>query len=97
MAKAWGMVGLVCEQHRYSLLCRMPELEVLPAARHLGIGGIAYSPLGAGLLSGNVLNPATGSRTAVMMANSIPKYREQLERYSVLCQDLGDKETDMAL
>lgn len=96
-AKQKGMMGLVCEQHRYSLLCRMPELEVLPAAKHLGIGGIAYSPLGAGLLSGNALNPGKGSRTAVIMKNSIPKYRDQLERYSLLCKEWSDNEADVAL
>ena len=32
-AKARGSIGLVSEQHKYNLLCRLPELEVLPASQ----------------------------------------------------------------
>ena len=39
-------------QSEYSLLSRDVEAEVLPACRELGIGFLAYSPLGRGLLSG---------------------------------------------
>ncbi len=38
-------LGLVSEQHRYNLLCRLPELEVLPAAQELGMGLLTWSPL----------------------------------------------------
>jgi aryl-alcohol dehydrogenase-like predicted oxidoreductase len=39
-------------QTEYSLWTRDPEAEVLPACRELGIGFIAYSPLGRGFLTG---------------------------------------------
>lgn len=39
-------------QSEYSLLTRDVEDAVLPACRELGIGFLAYSPLGRGLLSG---------------------------------------------
>lgn len=39
-------------QTEYSLWTRDPEDEVLPALRELGIGFVAYSPLGRGFLSG---------------------------------------------
>src|SRR3954447_18664902 len=39
-------------QTEYSLWTRDPEGEVLPAVRELGIGFVAYSPLGRGFLSG---------------------------------------------
>jgi aryl-alcohol dehydrogenase-like predicted oxidoreductase len=39
-------------QTEYSLWTRDPEEEVLPACRELGIGFVAYSPLGRGFLSG---------------------------------------------
>jgi aryl-alcohol dehydrogenase-like predicted oxidoreductase len=39
-------------QSEYSLLSRDVEAEVLPACRELGVGFLAYSPLGRGLLSG---------------------------------------------
>jgi aryl-alcohol dehydrogenase-like predicted oxidoreductase len=39
-------------QTEYSLWTRDPEAEVLPTARELGIGFVAYSPLGRGFLTG---------------------------------------------
>lgn len=39
-------------QTEYSLWSRDPEDEILPAVRDLGIGFVAYSPLGRGFLSG---------------------------------------------
>jgi aryl-alcohol dehydrogenase-like predicted oxidoreductase len=39
-------------QSEYSLFTRDPEDEILPAVRDLGIGFVAYSPLGRGFLTG---------------------------------------------
>ena len=39
-------------QSEYSLFSRDPEEEILPTVRELGIGFVAYSPLGRGFLSG---------------------------------------------
>jgi aryl-alcohol dehydrogenase-like predicted oxidoreductase len=39
-------------QSEYSLWTRDPEEEILPTTRELGIGFVAYSPLGRGFLSG---------------------------------------------
>lgn len=39
-------------QTEYSLFTREPEDEVLPTVRELGIGFVAYSPLGRGFLTG---------------------------------------------
>src|SRR3970282_1756120 len=39
-------------QTEYSLWTRDPEDEVLPLCRELGIGFVAYSPLGRGFLTG---------------------------------------------
>jgi aryl-alcohol dehydrogenase-like predicted oxidoreductase len=41
-------------QTEYSLWSRDVEDEILPAARELGIGFVAYSPLGRGFLSGQL-------------------------------------------
>ncbi|HKB78650.1 MAG TPA: aldo/keto reductase, partial [Thermoanaerobaculia bacterium] len=41
-------------QTEYSLWSRDPENEILPAVRELGIGFVAYSPLGRGFLSGKI-------------------------------------------
>jgi len=41
-------------QTEYSLWSRDPEDEILPTCRELGIGFVAYSPLGRGFLSGQL-------------------------------------------
>ena len=44
-------------QTEYSLWTRDPEDAVLPTVRELGIGFVAYSPLGRGFLSGAISKP----------------------------------------
>jgi aryl-alcohol dehydrogenase-like predicted oxidoreductase len=44
-------------QTEYSLWPRDPEAEILPTVRELGIGFVAYSPLGRGFLSGRFQSP----------------------------------------
>ena len=44
-------------QSEYSLWTRDPEHEVLAACRRLGIGFVAYSPLGRGFLTGAITSP----------------------------------------
>jgi aryl-alcohol dehydrogenase-like predicted oxidoreductase len=41
-------------QTEYSLWTRDPESEILPLVRELGIGFVAYSPLGRGFLTGRI-------------------------------------------
>ena len=41
-------------QTEYSLWSRDPEDQILPTVRELGIGFVAYSPLGRGFLSGKI-------------------------------------------
>jgi aryl-alcohol dehydrogenase-like predicted oxidoreductase len=41
-------------QTEYSLWTRDPEDEILPTCRELGIGFVAYSPLGRGFLTGEI-------------------------------------------
>jgi aryl-alcohol dehydrogenase-like predicted oxidoreductase len=54
LARAHAVHPIASLQSEYSLLTRDVELEVLPACRTLGIGFLAYSPLGRGLLAGRV-------------------------------------------
>jgi len=95
-AKSRNMLGLVSEQHKFSLLCRLPELEVLPAAEEHGIGVIAWSPLDGGLLSGHALRPVSGSRRA-NNPERVHKHRAQLEAFEKLCRELGESEANVAL
>jgi aryl-alcohol dehydrogenase-like predicted oxidoreductase len=41
-------------QSEYSLWTRDPEAEIIPTCRELGIGFVAYSPLGRGFLTGQL-------------------------------------------
>lgn len=51
--QAWpGRATLASTQVEYSLLARSVEAEVLPAAADAGLGVLAWSPLGRGVLSG---------------------------------------------
>ncbi|CAM3863576.1 aldo/keto reductase [Cohnella lubricantis] len=95
-AKSRGLLGLVSEQHKLSLLCRLPELEVLPAAEEHGIGVIAWSPLDGGLLSGHALKPVAGSKRA-NNPERVEKHRAQLEAFEKLCRELGESEANVAL
>jgi aryl-alcohol dehydrogenase-like predicted oxidoreductase len=50
--RAHAVHPIAALQSEYSLFSRDVEAEVLPAVRELGIGFVAYSPLGRGLLTG---------------------------------------------
>ena len=52
LARQIGMPGPVVCQPYYNLLNRMPEVEVLPACAHYGLGVTPYSPVARGVLSG---------------------------------------------
>lgn len=52
VADALGMPGPVVCQPYYNLLNRMPEVEILPACDHYGIGVTPYSPIARGVLTG---------------------------------------------
>jgi aryl-alcohol dehydrogenase-like predicted oxidoreductase len=50
--RAHAVHPITALQTEYSLFSREPESELLPLVRALGIGFVAYSPLGRGLLTG---------------------------------------------
>jgi aryl-alcohol dehydrogenase-like predicted oxidoreductase len=54
LARASKIHPITALQTEYSLWARDVEAEILPACRELGIGFVAYSPLGRGLLTGNI-------------------------------------------
>jgi aryl-alcohol dehydrogenase-like predicted oxidoreductase len=67
VARAAGAVPFVSAQNHWSLLERGAEAEVVPAARHFGLGVLPYFPLANGLLTGKVRRgqePPAGSRLA---------------------------------
>jgi aryl-alcohol dehydrogenase-like predicted oxidoreductase len=67
-------------QTEYSLWTRDPEQEVLPTVRELGIGFVAYSPLGRGFLAGRFHN-ADDLRNEGDFRSNHPRFKdENLER-----------------
>jgi NDP-hexose 2,3-enoyl reductase len=90
-ARQRHFMGLVSEQCLYNLLERHAEEEVLPAARHYGLGVIPWSPLMRGLLSGVLSRTEKGSRTASEnVQRLLRKHRKQLERYEEMCTEIGE-------
>jgi len=51
---AHAVYPITALQSEYSLWTRDPEAEILPLVRELGIGFVAYSPLGRGFLTGQL-------------------------------------------
>ena len=82
-----GMFGPICEQHKYNLMTRQAELEVLPCAKSHGIGVVVWSPLNRGMLS----------RNARLDSIDDEGVRVQLQRFHALCADLGEHEDTVAL
>lgn len=52
--RAHTVQPLAAVQSEYSLWWRQPEIDVLPACAALGIGFVAFSPLGRGFLAGHI-------------------------------------------
>jgi len=92
-AKSRNFLGLLSEQTHYNLNVRKPELEVIPACKHYGLGLIPWSPLAGGLLGGILQKAKEGRRSGI----DIEPHRAKLEAYEGLCAELGEKPADVAL
>jgi aryl-alcohol dehydrogenase-like predicted oxidoreductase len=91
VARAAGAVPFVSAQNHWSLLERGAEAEVVPAARHFGLGVLPYYPLANGLLTGKVRAgqpPPAGTRLA-----SRPDYvtEAKLDRVEALISWAGQR------
>lgn len=88
-------LGLVGEQCQYNLLHRLPEIELIPTAKDLGIGILPWSPLAGGMLSGNYIK---GSRRGPVMRDAErPVPTAQLEKYEAMCAEIGESPADVAI
>jgi len=54
LAAAGGHPPFISAQNQWSLLQRRAEADVVPAARHFGVGVLPFSPLANGLLTGKI-------------------------------------------
>lgn len=57
LRRAHAIHPIAALETEYSLWWREPESELIPACRELGVGYVAYSPLGRGLLTGRISRP----------------------------------------
>jgi aryl-alcohol dehydrogenase-like predicted oxidoreductase len=78
-------------QTEYSLFERHVEDEILPAVRELGIGFVAYSPLGRGMLTGKIGDiAATDSRKQRFprfAGDNLKKNLELVERVEAIAKE----------
>ena len=90
-------------QSEYSLWTRDPESEILSTCRELGIGFVAYSPLGRGFLTGNIkstdnLEPDDFRRNSPrFQQENIQHNLELLKRVESIAQKKGCKPSQLAL
>jgi len=76
-------------QDEYSLWMRKPEKDVLPTLEELGIGLVAYSPLGRGFLTGKI-NENTAFDSSDFR-NILPRFTPEARRANqALVDALGD-------
>jgi aryl-alcohol dehydrogenase-like predicted oxidoreductase len=89
-AREVGGVPFVSAQNHWSLLERAAEQEVVPAARHYGLGVLPYFPLANGLLTGKVRR-ATGVPDGTRLSQR-PQWvtEERLDKVERLAE-WGDK------
>ena len=75
-------------QTEYSLWTRDPEAEILPLLRELGIGFVAYSPLGRGILGGGIHKEADLAENDYR--RHFPRYQgDNLARNAKMVDDLA--------
>ncbi|MEU4574323.1 aldo/keto reductase [Nonomuraea sp. ATR24] len=77
-----GRVPITAVQAEYSLLARDPERELLPAAQHCGVGVLAWSPLGRGVLTGKYRTgiPADSRAATPHFADFVRPYLDERSR-----------------
>ena len=73
--RAHAVHPITALQTEYSLWERGPEAEILPTVRELGIGFVAYSPLGRGFLTGEIKN--VQALDANDFRRSDPRFQEE--------------------
>jgi aryl-alcohol dehydrogenase-like predicted oxidoreductase len=101
--RAHAVHPLSALQSEYSLWTRDPEEELLPALRELGIGLVAYSPLGRGFLTGKLKSPdgfeADDYRrnTPRFQGDNFLKNLELLERIEAIAGRKGTTPGQLAL
>ena len=104
VARELGAVAPIANQYVYNFLNREVEPELLPRCEELGLGLLAYSPLGQGVLTGKYSGGSIppGSRAADErlrrgMWEWKPEQIRRVERLRPIADDLGMSIAELAL
>lgn len=87
--KAHAVHPVTALQSEYSLWTRQHEKEIIPTIEELGIGLVAYSPLGKGFLTGKI-----DSNTAFVegdIRNTLPRYTEEARNANQALLDIIER------
>jgi aryl-alcohol dehydrogenase-like predicted oxidoreductase len=75
LRRAYATHPIAAVQSEWSLFSRELEADVVPTARELGVGVVAYSPLGRGMLSGTAA--ATTRLPLIDYRRFLPRWRSE--------------------
>jgi len=102
--RAHAVHPITALQTEYSLWSRDPEERLLPTVRELGIGFVAYAPIGRGFLSGRFRSPDDvgdegdfRSRHPRFQGDNFRRNRELVERLEALAAEKGVTPAQLAL
>jgi aryl-alcohol dehydrogenase-like predicted oxidoreductase len=101
--RAHAVHPITALQTEYSLWSREPEDEILPTVRELGIGFVAYSPIGRGFLSGRIktiddLEPGDYRRNSPRFAGeNFQKNLDLVQRIEQLARAKGVTPAQLAI
>jgi aryl-alcohol dehydrogenase-like predicted oxidoreductase len=102
--RAHAVHPITALQTEYSLWERHVETEILPTVRALGIGFVAYSPLGRGFLTGRIEDPsklgpkdARSARYPRFAAENFEKNRVLVDRVRAIADARGVTAGQLAL
>jgi aryl-alcohol dehydrogenase-like predicted oxidoreductase len=99
-ARELGTTGFISAQNHWSLLERDVEAELVPAARHHGLGVLPYFPLANGLLTGKVRRgqaPQAGTRLASRQDYITESKLDRVEALIGWAEDHGVTILDVAI
>lgn len=103
LRRAYAVHPITALQSEYSLWSRDPEDEVLATCRELGIGFVAYSPLGRGFLTGQIKQfedlPADDYRrqSPRFQGENFQKNRELVYKIEEIATQKGYQPSQLAL
>ncbi|MCA1185279.1 MULTISPECIES: aldo/keto reductase [unclassified Saccharopolyspora] len=104
LRRAHSVHPIAVTQEEYSLFTRDVEAELLPAARELGVGLVAYSPLGRGVLGGSIRSAADvenlegrQARYPRFAADALEQNLSRVDRLRARAEELGTTPAALAL